>query len=190
MEASSTRPSVKLDSHRPAVIVNGLVITTAPAVAELYAVLGEPTRVVSAGGPAPPGHRNNQIHVYDHLGVRLNEHQHTFRIQELACSFECQEPRFAFTPHSSFAGEFWIDAARLPAGGPVSSFVDRCPIPLAQHLGGNWSWSRNEFSFHVDSRGARLRSGRRSKQRMVIDVSLSWPHDPWADPPCDGVNTV
>jgi hypothetical protein len=134
MEASSTRPSVKLDSDQLAVIVNGLIVTTAPAAAELYAVLGEPTRVVSAGGAAPPGLRNNQIHVYDHLGIRLNEHHHTFRIQELACSFECQEPLFSFAPHSPFAGELWIDAVRLPAGGPISSFVDRCPIPLAHHL--------------------------------------------------------
>jgi hypothetical protein len=25
--------------------------------------------------------------------------------------------------------------------------------------------------------GAKLRSGRRSKRRIVVDVSISWPHD-------------
>ncbi len=60
-----TAPTIKLDSRRPAVIINGLVITAAPSVPELYAVLGQPSRVVSASGPAPPGHRNNHIHVYD-----------------------------------------------------------------------------------------------------------------------------
>jgi hypothetical protein len=29
------------------------------------------------------------------------------------------------------------------------------------------------------SKGAKLRSGRRSKRRRVVSIDLSWPHDPW-----------
>jgi hypothetical protein len=146
-------------------------------------MLGSPSRVVAAGPPAPAGHRNNHIHIYDDLGIRLNEHHYTFRLQEIACSFECEEPLYPFTPRSSFSGEFWIDQQRLPQGGPSAVFVDRCPIPLEPRIGGSWSWQLRDFYLGLHCRGPRLRSGRRSKQRVIVDISLSWPHDPWAMPP-------
>jgi hypothetical protein len=100
----------------------------------------------------------------------------------VVCTSECLEPRFEFTPRSPFDGEFWIDGERIPPNGSVETFANHCVLPLQHSVGGNWRWTSAGFSLHIDSRGARLPSGRRSKHRLIVDVSIGWPHDPWGEP--------
>ena len=44
---------------------------------------GRPTRSFPAGPPAPVGHRNNQVHVFDTKGIYLTEHHASRLIQSV-----------------------------------------------------------------------------------------------------------
>ena len=174
-----TPTRVEIDSSTPRMVVNGLEITSAPIVRTIYDVLGEPSRVYVPTPAAPPGHRNNQLHVYDTLGIRVSEHHFTFRAQEIGLTFDCNDPLFAFAPKEPFRGSLVIDGSAMPLGGPEAEFVHACPLPLQQTLSGLWHWEVDKFYVGLHARGSKLRSGRRSHQRQVIDLSMSWPHDPW-----------
>jgi hypothetical protein len=168
----------------PRVVVAGLTITTAPTVSELHAVLGPPSRIDNGERPAPVGHRNNQIHVYDGLGLTFNEHHYTRRAQAVCCWFGTDEPRFRFTPQQSFAGRLVFNGVVMPLGGDERAFFTAAPFEFIESLGGVWSVRLAGFSIHVQARGLRLRSGSRSRVRQIIEVSVSWPHDNWG-PPAD-----
>ena len=66
------------------------------------------------------GHRNNQIHVYDEIGVEFREHHYTRRIMEGTIGFWPEEYVPEFRPRSAFAGELpcswvpWGVATRWP----------------------------------------------------------------------------
>jgi hypothetical protein len=60
-----------------------------PATLDQYVeVLGTPSKTIEAGPPAPWGHRNHQIHIFDDLGLYLNEHHVTALIGEVAFVLE------------------------------------------------------------------------------------------------------
>jgi hypothetical protein len=105
---------IEVDRHPPAVIVNGLRIETAPPIANLLAVIGTPTRIDTGPKPAPPGFRNNQQHVFDSLGVHVNEHHHTRRAQAIGVALSVEERRYGFTPTSAFAGSLLFDGVEMP----------------------------------------------------------------------------
>jgi hypothetical protein len=174
--------SVQVLTDGPKVILGGLVIETAPTVAELHAALGPPSRIDTGELPAPVGHRNNQVHVYDALGLTLNEHHHTRLAQAACCWFGTDEPRFRFTPRQPFAGRLVFGGVVMPLGGDEEAFFAAAPFEFIESLGGVWSVRLAGFSVHVQTRGPKLPSGRRSRLRQVIEVSLSWPHDNWGAP--------
>jgi hypothetical protein len=45
-----------------------------------------------------------------------------------------------------------------------------------------YSYQFGGFAIHVHTSGRKLPSGRRSRARQVIEVSISWPHDNWGAP--------
>jgi hypothetical protein len=175
---------VVIEVHRnpPAVVVNGLRIETAPPVAELLGVIGTPTRIDTGPTPAPPGFRNNQQHVFDSLGVHVNEHHHTQRGQAIGIAMSVDEPRYGFTPRSSFAGELLLDGMRMPLQATESEFLEAAPWTFEHSLAGKWHCDFNGFSVWFSAVAAKLPSGRRSKLRIVVDVDISWPHDPHGEP--------
>jgi hypothetical protein len=50
--------------------LNGEDFIDAVSHSMIHDLLGPPTRVIVPGPPAPYGHRNNQVHVYDSLGTQ------------------------------------------------------------------------------------------------------------------------
>ena len=172
-------PRVEIRSSPVRIAIHGVEIMSAPRMGTIYEALGKPSRLHVPTPAPPPGHRNNQIHVYDALGIRVNEHHFTFRAHELGLTFDCKDSPFAFTPREPFRGSFVIDGKAMPLGGPEADFVRACPLPLKHTLSGLWHWEDNGLYVGLQARGSKLRSGRRSRQRQVIDFSLSWPHDPW-----------
>jgi hypothetical protein len=60
---------VEIRAELDVTVINGLAVMAAVQPQRLWAVLGEPSRIVDPAAPAPFGHRNNQIHVYDNLGL-------------------------------------------------------------------------------------------------------------------------
>ena len=163
-------------------IVNGLRVVTAPPVAELLRVIGTPSRIDTGPTPAPPGFRNNQQHVFDSLGMHVNEHHHTCRAQSLGLTLRVDEPRYGFRPKSAFAGQLLFDGVGMPLRATERQFLQASPWPFDHLLAGSWSYKFDGFFVGFDAAGPKLASGRRSMQRMVVDVSVSWPHDPNGDP--------
>ena len=174
--------SIEVVTGVPKMAIGGFAIVTAPTVAELHAVLGAPSRIDDGERPAPVGHRNNQIHVYDTIGLTFIEHHYTRRAQAISCYFETEEPQFRFTPRQPFAGQLVFDSIGMPLGSEERTFLSASPIEFAHWLGGSWSYQFDGFAVHVETRGPKRPSGRRGRVRKVIEVSLSWPHDDWGTP--------
>ena len=166
----------------PRIVVNGLSITTAPVVSKLHVVLGQPDRIDTGPVPAPYGHRNNQIHVYDRLGVTFNEHHYTRRAQDIWCWFDTSELVYRFTPKEPFLGKLFFNETEIPLGGSEQKFMQSSPFKFQHTLGHVWSFRFEGFSLRANERGQKLPSGRRSRKRQVTDISISWPHDDWASP--------
>jgi hypothetical protein len=88
--------------------LNGSAIASAGPAAFFYEILGTPSRFTTGGTPAPAGHRNNQIHIYDALGVTLNEHHYTYQVTAITFVFATDESPFPPAQHED-AREEWID---------------------------------------------------------------------------------
>lgn len=173
---------VEVMTDGPKVFVGGFAVETAPSVADLYAVLGSPNRIDAGEQLAPVGHRNNQTHVYDGLGLTFNEHHYTRRAQQLCCWFGTDEPQCRFTPRLPFADQLVFGDVVMPPGGDERAFFAAAPFDFVQFIRGVWSVRLAGVSVHVQTRGRLLPSGRRGRVRQVIAVSVSWPHDNWEAP--------
>jgi hypothetical protein len=175
-------PKIEISTNPARVTVNGLAIHTAPTVDEFHAVLGTPSRIDGIGA-APFGHRNNQIHVYDDLGLRFIEHHFTCRAQDITCSFTSgDEGLFRFTPKLPFVGDIFVNGKQMPLGGIEAEFFLSWPFQFDRRLPGIAICEFGGFSVAVQTRGSRLRSGRKSKTRHVVEISFGWPHDNWSEP--------
>ena len=163
--------------------LNAIPLAKSTPVATFHAWLGPPTRIVSAGGPAPVGHRNNHIHYYDHLGLTLNEHHFTHQIEELTLTLNVQEA--SLPAERCFSGTLWLGGVRLSAGDP-ESLLRTCDIPLQSQWAGDWyAWIRSQptdgypIYVAITAMGRKLPSGRRSRVRHLVRLSLGLEHDPW-----------
>jgi hypothetical protein len=80
-------------------------------------------------------------------------------------------------------GGFVIETARTVTefhavlGSPSRIDSGARPAPV-----GHRNNQLHEFAIHVHTRVRKLPSGRRSRVRQVIEVSVSWPHDNWDSP--------
>jgi hypothetical protein len=165
------------------VTMNRRALHVAQPVATFHSLLGEPTRILPAGPPAPFSHRNNHIHYYDHLGVTLIEHHYTYQIQ---CVRFILNTADAIHPTSEpFSGNLLLGGVRLRAGDAESELMGTT-IPLSSRLAGVWSGDvlsgpahGHRINITIDTMGRKLPSGKRSKKRLITTVSLSLEHDPW-----------
>jgi hypothetical protein len=167
------------------VVINGLRIDTAPPVGELLHVIGTPTRVYTGLQPAPVGHRNNHLHIFDALGVYVYEHHYTRRADDVSIAQVVGERPFEFPPNTPFRGRLRFNGTEMPLRATEAEFLEAMPRNLTrsiQEFAGHSYCEFDGFSIFFDARGPRLRSGRRSKRRLVVSVSISWPHDPHGEP--------
>src|SRR5690606_9484676 len=95
--------------------VNDTPIDRAGPASQYHAVFGTPDRIIDGSStPAPFGHRNNQFHYYDTLGVTLNEHHYTHQIQAINFVFDTD---LADHPTMSpFIGTMIIGGLRISVG--------------------------------------------------------------------------
>jgi hypothetical protein len=161
------------------VVLGGYPISEAIPPQRLHEVLGRPDRIVDPAQPAPFGHRNNQIHVYDTLGLYFHEHHFTRLAEDLVFVLWAEEEGYTFSPLQSFSGCLRLGGYRMPLEAIESEVVRNCPIPFESFLSGRWRTRGGRFGIGMDTKGAKLRSGRRSSRRRVVSVDVSWPHDPW-----------
>jgi hypothetical protein len=76
-------------------------------------------------------------------------------------------------------GHLELQGYLVPAGASESQLIRECPISFEESLSGHWRAESGRYSVGMVSKGAKMRSGRRSKRRRVVSIDVSWPHDPW-----------
>ena len=156
------------------VVLNGYPISEAIPPHRLHEVLGPPDRIVDPAPPAPFGHRNNQIHVYDSLGLYFNEHHSTRLTEDLVFVLWAEEEGYEFSPCRSFSGCLRLGGYRIPIEAGESEVIRDCPIPFQKVLSGSWRAKGERFEVGMDTMGAKMKSGRRSSRRRVVSIDVSW----------------
>lgn len=163
--------------------INGTVISTAPSVRELRAILGSPSRILEPKLRAPVGHRNNRLHIYDALGLVFWEHHYTRRIDHckiVLCADDLQLVGDQ-SPPQLFPGTLRVAGYLVPRG-----IVDRENVlnacPILRPLGLRGSKPGSGFAVYITSAGYQLPGGGRTKRERLQSLDLSWPHDPWGEP--------
>ena len=147
---------------------------------EFFPVLGRPTR---SGDfytkPAPWGHRNNQLHVFDDLGIVLNEHHATRCIQEVRFVFNTEEAIHPTT--CPFAGSLLLGGLSLYSDMPEEAITPP-RLTLTNWLAGEWFSKQGSIYVALTCKGQRRPGQRRTKRRYLVDVSIAWRHErPAAD---------
>jgi hypothetical protein len=170
---------VEVEVRGDDIIISGQPIPEVVQPTWLHEMLGIPDRVVDPAPPAPVGHRNNLIHVYDDLGLYFHEHHWTRLAMDLVFVFWPEEEHYAFTPRRAFSGHLKLDDYLVTGGASESQLIRGCPIPFEEYLSGQWRAKSGRFSVGMVVKGAELRSGGRSKKRSAVSIDVPWPHDPW-----------
>src|SRR5262249_17499756 len=133
---SSLLADVSLDG----LSLNGHLFQSPVPPAEYEAALGAAARVEEPTTPAPYGHRNNQIHLFDRLGGCLIEHHPTRLVT--AAVFVLWLEEAAFRPEGEFAGALRVGGMRCSAGMEERD-LSGCTIPLVGPTLGLWSACRD-----------------------------------------------
>lgn len=176
---------IEVDSNAPCVMVDGFRIEAAPPLLDLIRRIGTPDRVDTGPVPAPYGFRNNHRHVFDSLGIYIGDHHHTGRATELGLTLQAEDLPHSFLAKRTFAGTLLFDRKMMPLHATEREFFEASPWPFERFFGGKSSIKFAGFFVGIDAIGRKLPSGRRSKNRVVATVSLSWPHDPHSHPTSD-----
>jgi hypothetical protein len=168
--------SVTADISLDGLVLNGRAFHFPVEPAEYATTLQMPVRVVEPSPPAPYSHRNNQIHVYDELGLYLIEHHGTRLIDAVVFVLWLEEA--TFKPSREFVGALTIGGVRFFKG-----------MTERDHFGGTikfegpdlglWKASRGGVWIGFTGKGRRYPSGRRGKLLRFVDVSIcfSAPHN-------------
>ena len=158
----------------------GVQLSQAAEIDEVHGPLGPPNRIVSAGGKAPPGRRNNQFHFYDDLGMSFVEHHFTRRVME--ARFFLAPSALTARPLQNFTGTLALGGLPVYAG-MLAEALERSSVRFKWQLAGVWRDDENgAVSLSLDFMGKKLPSGRRSKNRELVHVSVGLEHDPWSPP--------
>ena len=149
-------------------ILNGLSIRQAMPASVFHDLLGTPDRIIAAGSPAPDGHRNNHIHIYDHLGIYINEHHYTYLLSSV--TFVLSPEFSSFQPTNPFSGTLEIGSLSITSPFPESEIV-HSELNFQCRLSGTWTLEGNPTNWiNLDS-----------KRKIVHSASVGLPHDPHDD---------
>lgn len=154
------------------VALNGCAFEREGQLKEYIDALGCEPRTADAGDePAPVGHRNNQFHLFESLGVYLTEHHATRLIQSINFALvpeECPGPI-----SSAFSGKLRIGSVAISSGMKESDYPSDAPIKFESAIAGSWKSVGKGLSIYISTLG-RKRPGqkRRTKVRYITFVSL------------------
>jgi hypothetical protein len=150
--------------------INGHLFTGKQPLREYSTILDQPSRTVPAGPPAPAGHRNNMVHIYDSLGIYLTEHHQTKLIESINVYFDVTESPFPM--RCCFTGFAAIEHNKIlpsmaAADLNVQYFTNSLPGEYQKDLANCW----------VNVKTARRRDsrGRRRRSRYVVGIAFC-PH--------------
>jgi hypothetical protein len=124
---------------------------------------------VEPSPPAPYGHRNNQIHLFDELGVYLIEHHATRMVNAVVFVLWLEES--AFKPTREYNNELLVGGVRFFPGMTERDYA-RGTIVFEGPILGLWMAKKDGISIGLNAKGTRQPSGRRGKRLRFVDVSV------------------
>ncbi len=136
----------------------------------LYAyaqTLGNPDRTIEEGSPAPYGHRNNQVHVFDRFGFYLTEHHSSRMIESINFVLDVRDSPFPI--EQEFSGVIDLFGNEIRAGSQESELAG---AGLKWHLPGEYGFGNDRCWIGVSTMGRKGRDGKRRKPRFVVRVSV------------------
>jgi hypothetical protein len=150
-------------------LLNGRLFQSPVQPAQYAVVLESPVRVVEPSPPAPYGHRNNQIHLFDEIGLYLIEH-HAARLVD-AVVFVLWKEESAFKPEREYFGELRIGGVRFFPGITPRDYSGGT-IAFDGPVLGLWNARRDRIWIGLNAKKLRQPSGRRGKRLRFVDVSV------------------
>lgn len=140
-----------------------------------HEALGKPDRIVECSTPAPYGHRNNQQHQYDSLGISLNEHHSSRLVHQIR--IELIPSQSAFPTHERYRGDLnvcGIDFTDALMEKDFLAAATRIPVIFKPHLGWSWYIDGSELSVTVCTYATKTVSGGNSRKRRVYEIDVSY----------------
>lgn len=162
---ASVTAHVSLDG----LLLNGQPFQSPVQPSDYAAVLGAPGRVEEPSTPAPYGHRNNQIHLFDEFGLYLIEHHATRQIDAVVFVLWLDES--PFKPAREFAGHLTVGGVSVCPGMLVKEF-SLSTIAFEGPVLGLWSAEKNGVWVGLRATGIRQRNGRRGKRLRFENVCV------------------
>lgn len=150
-------------------LLNGRLFQLPVQPLEYTTVLGQTARIIEPSPPAPYGHRNNQIHLYDELGLYLIEHHSTRNVDAVVFVLWLDEA--TFKPVREFSGDLAIGGVQVHPGMTPREFTN-CTITFEGPILGLWNARQGGLSIGLTDKKVRLPSGRRGKSHRFVDVSF------------------
>lgn len=146
--------------------INGIVFSGKEKLEKYHTVLGMQSRELNVGPPAPVGHSNNRVFLFDDAGIYLTEDQASQLIDSVNFVFDTSEGLFNL--QQAFAGTLSI------LGVPFNADTDEKEVPstFQRDLPGDYSVATSKCWVSIDAVGRRMSSGTRSKSRYVVSVSV------------------
>ena len=129
--------------------------------------LGVPDRTIAAGPPAPTGHRNNQVHIFDSQGIYLTEHHASRLVESVNFVFDSSESPFPSAV--AFSGSLTIDGQQICSN---MHETDLDPKTFARVLAGEYSVSYENCWIGVSTKRRRGPGGKRGRVRYVTRASV------------------
>ena len=150
--------------------INGVAFDRPVPPSDFFEILGTPSR---SGDfytkPAPYGFRNNQLHMFDALGIALNEHHASRLVGDVAILFDIAEAIHpTMTP---FTGILTI-AGRSIQSGTLEKEISEIKIPFEHYIGGEWSSNSGKLWIGLSFKGQERRGRRRSKLRRLVEIHV------------------
>lgn len=136
---------------------------------EYSQTLGVAPRIVDPSPPAPYSHRNNQIHIFDEIGIYLIEHHATRLID--AVTFVLWLEEAVFKPAREFQGQLTIGGVRFFPGMMENDYVGGT-IAFEGPVLKTWKASRGGIWIGITGQGIRGRSGSRGRRLRLVDVEV------------------
>ena len=147
--------------------INGKLFNSELPLERYHEVFGLPSRTIEAGSPAPFGHRNNQVHVFDSQGIYLTEHHASRLIESVNFVFDPLDSPFPID--RAFDGILEVGEQTIRAGMLEADIESE---HLSHDIPGEYSVKLEKCWIGISAQGRRDARGKRRKPRYVVRVSV------------------
>ncbi|MBM3966305.1 MAG: hypothetical protein FJ308_14760 [Planctomycetes bacterium] len=148
-------------------MINGHIFDSKLMLEHYVEILGAPGRSIDAGPPAPFGHRNNQIHLFDPDGIYLTEHHSSRLIESVNFIFDPSESPFQI--EKAFGGSLEVEGQSIRRDMPERSMAF---TSLNRDLPGEYSLVLGRIWVGISAKGRRDIYGKRMQPRFIVRVSI------------------